>query len=225
MCGGGAAPRTAPRMPVDQYFSVEFWQSLLVAADGRRSYPTSTQRLNRRPGAPTPTPGGSCSTGPRPWSPRWWRAERIGQPLPDAHPLGERARERPPPASRRVGRPAPTRACGRAAHARVPPLSFHHKRRPTGTRARRLQDIESDMGYDTLRCSPDGAFARVSQTAVYDTCGSATPASQRRTAPSPGRTRRGVTSYLLGGPSNGRQIRRGWNGLNPRTRVVDPLAR
>ena len=47
-----------------------------------------------------------------------------------------------------------------------------------------MQNIESETGYDTLRWSPDGAFARVSQTAVYDTCGSATPASRRRTAPS-----------------------------------------
>ena len=36
--------------------------------------------------------------------------------------------------------------------------------------ARRLQDIESDTGYDTRRRAPDGALARVSQTAVYDTC-------------------------------------------------------
>ena len=35
---------------------------------------------------------------------------------------------------------------------------------------RRLQDIESDTGYDTRRCAPDGALARLSQTAVYDTC-------------------------------------------------------
>ena len=40
---------------------------------------------------------------------------------------------------------------------------------PTGTRTRRMQDIESDTGYDTRRRVPDGAFARVSQTAVYDT--------------------------------------------------------
>ena len=42
--------------------------------------------------------------------------------------------------------------------------------------ARRLQDRESDTGYDTRRSVPGGALARVSQTAVYDTCGSATPA-------------------------------------------------
>ena len=36
--------------------------------------------------------------------------------------------------------------------------------------ARRMQDIESDTGYDTRRCAPDGALARLSQTAVYDTC-------------------------------------------------------
>ena len=36
--------------------------------------------------------------------------------------------------------------------------------------ARRLQDIESDTGYDTRRRAPEGALARVSQTAVYDTC-------------------------------------------------------
>ena len=34
----------------------------------------------------------------------------------------------------------------------------------------RLQDIESDTGYDTRRRWPDGVFACVSQTAVYDTC-------------------------------------------------------
>ena len=34
----------------------------------------------------------------------------------------------------------------------------------------RLQDIESDTGYDTRRRAPGGAFAGVSQTAVYDTC-------------------------------------------------------
>ena len=41
---------------------------------------------------------------------------------------------------------------------------------------RRLQDRESDTGYDTPRDSSDGARDGVSQTAVYDTCGSATPA-------------------------------------------------
>ena len=40
--------------------------------------------------------------------------------------------------------------------------------------ARRMQDIESDTGYDTLRRWPDGVLVRVSQTAVYDTCRSAT---------------------------------------------------
>ena len=30
-------------------------------------------------------------------------------------------------------------------------------------------DIESDTGYDTRRRAPGGAFARVSQTTVYDT--------------------------------------------------------
>ena len=40
----------------------------------------------------------------------------------------------------------------------------------TGTRARRMQDIESDKVYDTRRRSPDGALARLSQTSVYDTC-------------------------------------------------------
>ncbi len=35
--------------------------------------------------------------------------------------------------------------------------------------ARRLQDRESDTGYDTRRRASDGAFAGVSQTAVYDT--------------------------------------------------------
>ena len=36
--------------------------------------------------------------------------------------------------------------------------------------ARRLQDIESDTGYDTRWRVLDGVFAGVSQTAVYDTC-------------------------------------------------------
>ena len=40
--------------------------------------------------------------------------------------------------------------------------------------ARRLQDIESDTGYDTRRHVLEGVFAGVSQTAVYDTGGSAT---------------------------------------------------
>ena len=56
----------------------------------------------------------------------------------------------------------------------------------TATRARRMQDIESDTGYDTRRRVLDGVFAGVSQTAVYDTCRSATPASRRQMAPSRG---------------------------------------
>ena len=44
--------------------------------------------------------------------------------------------------------------------------------------------LESDTGYDTRRRVMEGVLARVSQTAVYDTCGSVTPASRRRTAPS-----------------------------------------
>ena len=36
--------------------------------------------------------------------------------------------------------------------------------------ARRMQDIESDTGYDTRRRAPDGVFVSLSQTAVYDTC-------------------------------------------------------
>ena len=40
----------------------------------------------------------------------------------------------------------------------------------TGPRARRMQDIESDTGYDTRRRASDGALARLSQTAVYDIC-------------------------------------------------------
>ena len=36
--------------------------------------------------------------------------------------------------------------------------------------ARRIQDIESDTGYDTRRRPSDGARGGVSQTAVYDTC-------------------------------------------------------
>ena len=43
-----------------------------------------------------------------------------------------------------------------------------------------MQDIESDMGYDTRWRSSDGVLALLSQTAVCDTCGSAPPASQRR---------------------------------------------
>ena len=39
-----------------------------------------------------------------------------------------------------------------------------------GSFARRLQDTESDTGYDTPQGSSDGALAVVSQTAVYDTC-------------------------------------------------------
>ena len=35
--------------------------------------------------------------------------------------------------------------------------------------ARRMQDIASDTGYDTRRCAPDGALARLSQTTVCDT--------------------------------------------------------
>ena len=54
----------------------------------------------------------------------------------------------------------------------------------TGPRARRLQDRESDTEYDTRRRAPGGALDGVSQTAVYDTCGSAPSASHRRTAPS-----------------------------------------
>ena len=40
----------------------------------------------------------------------------------------------------------------------------------TGTCARRMQDIESDTGYDTRRCSSDGGLALMSQTTVCDTC-------------------------------------------------------
>ena len=32
-----------------------------------------------------------------------------------------------------------------------------------------MQDIESDTGYDTRRRVPNGVFARLSQTTVYDT--------------------------------------------------------
>ena len=39
----------------------------------------------------------------------------------------------------------------------------------TGPRARRLQDRESDTGYDTRRRAPDGVIAHLSQTAVCDT--------------------------------------------------------
>ena len=37
-----------------------------------------------------------------------------------------------------------------------------------------MQDIESDTGFDTRRRVLEGTLARMSQTAVYDTCGSAT---------------------------------------------------
>ena len=53
----------------------------------------------------------------------------------------------------------------------------------TNRRARRLRDRESDTGYDTRRRPSDGGRGGVSQTAVYDTCGSATPVSQRRMPP------------------------------------------
>ena len=42
-----------------------------------------------------------------------------------------------------------------------------------------MQDIESDTGYDTRRRVLEGVFARVSQTAVYDTCGWMTFAPHR----------------------------------------------
>ena len=41
--------------------------------------------------------------------------------------------------------------------------------RGTGPRARRLQDIESDTGYDTRRRVLEGALVRMSQTTVCDT--------------------------------------------------------
>ena len=43
------------------------------------------------------------------------------------------------------------------------------RRRGTGAFARRMEDIESDTGYDTRRRVPDGALARLSHTTVYDT--------------------------------------------------------
>ena len=39
----------------------------------------------------------------------------------------------------------------------------------TGPRARRMQDIESDTGYDTRRRAPDDTLAIVSQTTGYAT--------------------------------------------------------
>ena len=42
---------------------------------------------------------------------------------------------------------------------------------------RRLQDRESDTGYDTRRRASEGARAHLSQTTVSDTCGSATTVS------------------------------------------------
>ena len=69
--------------------------------------------------------------------------------------------------------------CGRECR---PPAGLSERVSEPCLFARRLQDIESDTGYDTRRRGLDGAFACVSQTAVYDTGGSATPASQKRTA-------------------------------------------
>ena len=81
-------------------------------------------------------------------------------------------------------------ATSRAVPARNQPLPAHAGRSVSappiglgGSFARRLQDIESDTGYDTRRRVPEGALDGVSQTAVCDTGGSAPPASQRRMAP------------------------------------------
>ena len=41
---------------------------------------------------------------------------------------------------------------------------------PLGSSDIRLQDIESDTGYDTQMRVLDVVFAGVSQTSVYDTC-------------------------------------------------------
>ena len=66
-------------------------------------------------------------------------------------------RSRPGPPRVAEGKPGPT-AAGLSERFSEP-CSF----------ARRLQDIESDTGYDTRRRVLDGVLARVSQTAVYDT--------------------------------------------------------
>ena len=49
------------------------------------------------------------------------------------------------------------------------PRCFRIMAQSRGIRARRMQGIESDTGYDTRRRSQEGALARLSQTTVYDT--------------------------------------------------------
>ena len=56
------------------------------------------------------------------------------------------------------GKTGPT-AAGVSARVSVP-----------GSFARRLQDIESDTGYDTRRRALDGVRDGVSHTTVYETC-------------------------------------------------------
>ena len=69
--------------------------------------------------------------------------------LSPARPACGPGRDRP-----ELGRPHPHRG-GRQAEEQF---------------ARRMQDIESDTGYDTRRRASDGAISRLSQTTVYDTC-------------------------------------------------------
>ena len=92
----------------------------------------------------------------------------------------------------------------------------------TGKLARRIQGIESDTRYDTRRSAPDGAFARMSQTTVCDTCGSAPPACGRlpadlRTHPGWAQGRADATAA---GRSRCRKPRCGWP--RPRWRTATP---
>ena len=72
-------------------------------------------------------------------------------------------------------RPADRRACRSSGCAADAPPGAAGRQTPA-RRGRNavpgLQDIESDTGYDTRRRAPDGGLARLSQTTVYDTCGS-----------------------------------------------------
>ena len=96
---------------------------------------------------------------------------------PSRRPTGRRTLKAPVPHQRFVARPSALRMewrsssdsrggrahradRGRLVSTVLEPCCF----------PRRLQDIESDTGYDTWRRVPDGVLARVSQTAVYDTC-------------------------------------------------------
>ena len=72
--------------------------------------------------------------------------------------------------------------------------------------ARRLQDIESDTGYDTRWRAPARALARLSQTTVYDTCRSTRPRLEGRRLPvagSAGGAGGGAQARGRGVPNNG----------------------